>query len=355
MNIGLIYNSFSYKDLLPEELEMRETGLAIGKHLVQFGYTVQYFDMDDPESIEELCRSNIDVAFDTCERIHGDSRGEAYVAALLEYLDIPHTRTSSWLISLGISKERVKSILSYNGIATPPYQIFYKVDEELNSELVYPLFVKGLLSENSIGIDEHSLVNNDDELRSKVKQITTQLLQPALVEEYINGREFTVAILPGEKNLALPISEITFKDLPENRRFQDYSSKWYDDSEQYKKTIPQCPAHLTPEEQRSISEAAMQCYNILGLDSYARVDIRYRDGISYILEVNQNPSIGEKDCGYVRTCISYGLDYVSMLNSLLMNAVLRKNENRTSRTILTKPNRISQNQQDSYLVETARV
>ena len=355
MNIGLIYNSFTYKELLPEEKEMRETGLAIGKHLALFGHKVEYFDMDNPDSIEKLCRSKIDVAFDTCERIHDDARGEAYAAALLEYLGIPHTRTSSWLISLGISKERVKSILSYNGITTPPYQVFYSDQERLDPDLKFPLFVKGLASENSIGIDEHSLVNDTGELRSKVRQINNQLLQPALVEEYIDGREFTVAILPGEKNLVLPISEIIFHDLPPNRRFLDYNSKWHDNSEQYQKTLPLCPAHLTTDEQQNISETGMRCFNILGLDSYARIDIRYRDHTSYVLEVNQNPSIGEKDSAYVRTCIGYGLDYTGMLNSLLQNAIMRKSENRPIRSIRTERFCFSQDKKDPHPVEAARV
>ena len=355
MNIGLIYNSFSHKELLPEEKEMRETGFAIGKHLALLGHRVQYFDMDNPESIEKLCRSRIDVAFDTCERIHGDARGEAYAAALLEFLGIPHTRTCSWMISFGISKERVKSILSYHGISTPPYQIFYNDQEKLDPDLQFPLFVKGLASENSIGIDEHSVVTNMDELKFKVRQINGQLLQPALVEEYIEGREFTVAILPGEKNVVLPISEIIFNDLPPNRRFLDYSSKWHDHSEQYQKTLPLCPAHLTSDEQQNISETAMRCFNILGLDSYARIDIRYRDHIAYILEVNQNPSIGEKDSGYVRTCAGYGLNYAGMLNLLLQNAMMRKDENRSIGTIRTKRLGYSQNKKDSRLVKTARV
>ena len=355
MNIGLIYNSFTDKEMLPEEKEMRDTGLGIGKHLSMFGHSVQYFDMDNPESIEKLCRSKIDVAFDTCERIHGDSRGEAYAAGLLEYLGIPHTRTSSWLISLGISKERVKSILSYNGIATPPYQIFYSDQDQLRADLKYPLFVKGLSTENSIGIDEHSLVTCVEELKSKVNQINTKLLQPALVEEYIDGREFTVAILPGEKNLTLPISEIVFQGLPFNRRFLDYSSKWHDDSEQFKKTTPVCPAQLTASEQAAISAAAMRCFNILGLDSYARIDMRYRDHVAYILEVNQNPSIGEKDSGYVNTCIRYGLDYEGMLNTLLKNAMTRKNENRSIGTDRTKQFSFNQNQKNPVAVKSAGV
>ena len=84
MNIGIIYNSFAHKNPLPEEKEMRDTGLSIGKHLSRFRHRIQYFDMDSPESIEELCASKIDVAFNVCERIHDDARGEAYAAALLD-------------------------------------------------------------------------------------------------------------------------------------------------------------------------------------------------------------------------------------------------------------------------------
>jgi len=353
--VGIIYNSFAYKALLPEEKEMRDTGLAIGKHLALFGYNVQYFDMDDPQSIEKLCQSKLDVAFDACERIHDDARGEAYVAALLEFLNIPHTRTSAWLISLGISKERVKCILSYYQIPTPRFQIFHHDQEELSSEMKFPLFVKGVACENSIGIDEHSLVNDTNELRAKVRQINAQLSQPALVEEYIDGREFSVAILPGLKNQVLPISEIIFRDLPPERRYLDYSAKWFTDSERYQKTFPVCPAHLTDEEHHAISETALQCFNILGLDSYARIDIRYRDHKPYVLEVNQNPSISEEGSGYVSTCKGFGLDYSAMIHVLLRNAIMRKSENLPARTGRPGFSFSSQDATDLFQFETSRL
>jgi D-alanine-D-alanine ligase len=355
MNVGIIYNSFAYKALLPEEKEMRDTGLTIGKHLALFGHNVQYFDMDDPKSIEKLCQSKLDVAFDTCERIHDDARGEAYAAALLEYLGIPHTRTSSWLISLGISKERVKSILTYYQITTPRFQVFRTGEEELDPGLKYPLFVKGVASENSIGIDEHSLVQDGQQLKAKVNQIFTQLHQPALVEEYIDGREFSVAILPGLKNQVLPISETVFRDLPPERRFLDYSAKWVTDSERYQKNIPVCPAHLTDEERDDISETALQCFNILGLDSYARIDMRYRDHTPYVLEVNQNPSISEEGSGYVNTCRAYGLDYVAMISVLLRNATVRKSENLSPRTGRPRFGYCSQDTTDLFQFKTSRL
>jgi D-alanine-D-alanine ligase len=355
MNIGIVYNSFAYKNPLPEEKEMRDTGLSIGKYLSRSGHRVLYFDMDNPDSIEELCASQIDVAFNACERIHDDARGEVYAAALLEYLGIPQTRTNSWLISLGISKDRVKSILSYYQIPTPRYQVFLSGQDPLEPGLEFPLFVKGLASENSIGIDDHSLVLDHHQLEDKVDQIITQLHQPALVEEYIEGREFSVAILPGVKNQVLPISEILFCDLPPERMFLDYAAKWHTDSERYQKTVPVCPAKLTERETRDIGETALRCFNILGLDSYARIDIRYREHTPYVLEVNQNPSINEEDSGYVRTCRGFGLNYVAMIDVLIRNAIARKSENLPARTDSLGYGYCNQDQSDQIQVETTRV
>src|SRR5450759_4325544 len=355
MNVGIIYNSFAYKVLLPEEKELRDTGLAIGKNLALFGHNGQYVDRDDPKSIQELSKSEVEVAFDAGERIDGDARGEAYVAALPEFLSIPHTRTSSWLISLGISKERVKCILSYYQIPTPRFQVFHNDQEELRSDMKFPLFVKGLACENSIGIDEHSLVNDTNDLRAKVRQINPPISKPALVEEYIDGREFSVAILPGLNNQVLPISEIIFRDLPPEHRFLDYSAKWFTDSERYQKTISVCPAHLTDEERHDISETALQCFNILGLDSYARIDMRYRDPTPYVLDVNQNPSISEEGSGYVNTCRVYGLDYVAMISVLLRNATVRKSENLSPRTGRPRFGYCSQDTTDLFQFKTSRL
>ena len=322
MNIGIVYNSFAHKRLLPEEKELRDTGIAIGKHLIKLGHNVQYFDMDSPQDIEQLCSSKIEVAFDASERVRGDSRGEAYAAALLEFLGIPHTRTSAFHIALGINKIRIKNILAYHGITTPRFQVFSSEEEQLRPDLKYPLFVKGVATENSIGIDEHSLVTNRQQLKDKVRQINTDLKQPALVEEFIGGREFAVAILPGKVNRTMPLLEIEFDALPPNQRYLDYSAKWVTQSAWYQKTTPVHPENLTDREINHITETAMRCFTTLGLDSYARVDMRYDDHTLYVLEVNQNPSIGEDGSGFVRTALDFGLDYTAMINALLQNAIL---------------------------------
>jgi len=119
----------------------------------------------------------------------------------------------------------------------------------------------------------------------------------------------------------LPITEIEFDDLPLNRRFLDYTAKWVTESEQFQKTVPVLPLNLTGEEIDTITATALDCFRILDLDSYARIDMRYKDHALYVLEVNQNPSIDEEGSGYVRACRDMGLDYTGMVNALLQNGL----------------------------------
>jgi D-alanine-D-alanine ligase len=142
------------------------------------------------------------------------------------------------------------------------------------------------------------------------------------VEEFIGGREFAVAILPGKVNRTMPLLEIEYDALPANKRYLDYSAKWMTHSDWYQKTTPNHPKDLADAENRHINDTAMKCFTCLGLDSYARVDMRFKDHTLYVLEVNQNPSIGEDGSGFVRTALDFGLDYTAMINALLQNAIL---------------------------------
>lgn len=325
MKIGVIFNTFAGKDMMPEEDELKNMGLSVGKALEELGHDVIFFDMDVPEDIENLSNKNIDVAFNLCERVNNDPMGEAYVPSLLELWGIPHTSLNSSLVILAINKPKIKSILSYHKIPTPPFQVFSDSNEALDPRLRFPLIVKGVRSENSIGLDDNSVVENQKELRQRVGYIIEELKQEALVEEFIDGREFNVAILGGEKPLVMPISEILFDNLPLKKRICNYEAKWATDSEMYCKTVPKCPAELSKNEEAIVKGVALKAYNVLGCDSYVRVDIRFRDNIPYILEINQNPSIGEEGCGFVRSAKAFGLSYKEMVDAILQKTIRKYN------------------------------
>ncbi|MBU0666743.1 MAG: ATP-grasp domain-containing protein [Nanoarchaeota archaeon] len=317
MKVGVIFNGFSGKVMTPEEEELRAMGLSAERVLKELGFEVTLYDMDNPKNIEKLCDKSIDVAFNVCERINNNSVGEAYVAAFLEMLNIPHTRADSSLLIMGINKQLMKAVLSYNNIPTPKFQIFSNTNQPLNRTLRFPLIVKGVRCENSIGISSQSVVDNEIMLRKRVDYVLKELKQEAIVEEFIDGRELNVAILGGKQPIILPISEIVFDNLPTKKRICDYEAKWFPDSEMYKKTIPRCPAILTMKDEKVVKDVALKCYKLLEATSYARVDMRFKEGVPYVLEINHNPSIGEEGCGFVRSANSYGLSYKNMIKKIL--------------------------------------
>ncbi len=151
--------------------------------------------------------------------------------------------------------------------------------------------------------------------------------QPALVEEYIEGREFNVALLERENKgvQALPVSEIDFSSLPESiPRICCYEAKWYENHELYRATPPVCPARISQRLKRKIQTLAVAAFRAMGCRDYARVDMRMSgQGELYILEVNPNPDIS-LNAGYARSLKAAGLDYHEFWEIMINNALKRK-------------------------------
>ncbi len=308
--------------MTPEEREMIDMGLSVGRHLTELGHETVYFDVDNPDDLRRLVLADIDVAFTLSERMYDDSFGEAYVPAFLESFGIPHTGVDSSLSILAIDKPKVKQILVSQNIPTPNFQVFSAWDGPLDPQLKFPLIVKGATSDNSISIDKNSVVSNEADLRKRIDYVISRFKQPALVEAFIDGRELNVAILPGWVPIALPVSEIIFADLPPTQRIVDYHEKWSTDA-----TITaQCPALLTSQQEMIVNNTALQCYRALNANSYARVDIRFKDNVAYVIEFNPNPSLGEQDCGYVNSARAYGLTYHAMVDAILKNALIKQDQ-----------------------------
>jgi D-alanine-D-alanine ligase len=160
----------------------------------------------------------------------------------------------------------------------------------------------------SAGINEKSVVYDRKELEERVEYIIKMFKQPALVEEFIDGREVNVAILGNNPPVVLPISEIDFSHLPSHLpKIVSYEAKWIPNTDYYEKTIPICPAPLEPELERKIKDIALSCYKIMGCRDYARVDMRIdKEGNPYVLEVNPNPDLS-RNAGFMRSASVYGL------------------------------------------------
>ncbi|MEM1515264.1 MAG: ATP-grasp domain-containing protein, partial [Candidatus Bathyarchaeia archaeon] len=175
----------------------------------------------------------------------------------------------------------------------------------------------------SVGITQRSFVRTVEELEKQVNYINNIYRQPALVEEYIGGREFNVSILGNEEPVVLPISEIIF-EFESDYKIVDYAAKWLKDSDEYIRTKPRCPANLSEELRSGIEEVSLKAYKALGCRDYARIDIRLEDksGIPYVLEVNPNPDISPES-GFVRSLKASGMSFEDFIARIIYFAISR--------------------------------
>ncbi len=266
------------------------------------------------------------LVFNLCEGFWGQSSRELHVAALLELLGLAHTGSPALTLGLTQNKALTKDLLARHNLPTPGYLLIQPgepLPEELPERLAssWPLIVKPCLEDASIGIDAQSIVSDTDALRNRVAYIHARYHQGALVEEFIAGREFNAAVIGDCSLEALPISEICFQAGLE-RQIVSYAGKWLEDSAEYVATEPVCPASLTPAEEETLHAVALQACRLLGCRDYARADIRMRDGIPYILEVNANPDISPT-AGFARAARAAGLEYPALIDRILKLCLTR--------------------------------
>jgi D-alanine-D-alanine ligase len=277
------------------------------------------------EKLREL-KDEIDVAFNLCDDgFFSKSSMEPHLPAMLDVLDIPYTGSGFKALATCLNKARTKEILSYNEIPTAKFQVFDSMKVRLDEELKFPLFVKPLEEDASIGIKQDSVVNNEEELMRRVFIVLDMYKQPALVEEFIDGREANVGIVGTKDPKSLPVSEILFDNLDnELPNICTYSAKWKEESDYFKNTPPKCPAEMDEKLANKLKEIALKAYKLMGCEDYGRIDFRIdKEGNPYVLEVNPNPDISS-DAGLARMARADGMDYAKLIDFIIKSA-LEKN------------------------------
>ena len=278
------------------------------------------------DSYEQLRGAGLDLAFNLCDDgFRNDSLLEAHIPAVMDILQIPYTGSNPATLATCVNKARTKEILSFHNIATPEFQVFYSSQESLDKNLRFPLIVKPLHEDASIGLREESVVNNTADLKERIDFVLGSYKQPALVERFIAGREIYVGILGHKENLmVLPISEIVFADkLTPTAKICSYEAKWLPESEQYQSSPVDCPAKLDAPLRQKLIEIAKKAYTLLQCQDYGRVDFRIdNSGRPYVLEVNPNPDISE-DAGLSKMAKVYGMDYDELIEKILSSALER--------------------------------
>lgn len=273
--------------------------------------------------IDDLKEYRPDIVFNLVESVAGISSFESYIAGLYELLKFEYTGNNPQTLGNCLNKANTKYFLSYNNLSIPHFKIIkYKEAVSENSiKLKFPLITKLLKEDASIGISENSIITSYNQLQKQLDFLFSTYNQDVILEEYIDGREFNIAILGNE---ALPASEIVFDTLPEELpKIVTYEGKWIADSVYYKNTIPQCPAKISTSLSDELKRISLQAFNALGCRDYARVDIRLsQKNIPYIIEVNPNPDIST-DSGFSRAAKSHGLAHCELLHTIAEFAIGR--------------------------------
>ena len=229
------------------ELEFDEPHVigGIREALESLGHTIYPVEANEfaYEKLRKL-KGRVDLAFNFAEGMGGVDR-EAHMPAVFEMLDIPYTGGSPLTYALGLNKEKCKEILAYHKIPTPRWQLFERVNEPLDSKLVFPLIAKPKSEGSSKGIGSDCLVHEEAAMRRIVRRIRRSHHHDALVEEYLPGREFTVAVI-GTPLRVLPIVEVRFDELPEEMpKFDHFEAKWILDSPESDVDPLVCPAEIS--------------------------------------------------------------------------------------------------------------
>jgi D-alanine-D-alanine ligase len=271
-----------------------------------------------------------DIVFNYSEGAHGVSR-EAQIPAMLDMLQIPYTGSEPLTLSLCLDKSRTKEILTYHKIPTPKFLVAKSTDDLKNFELRFPLLVKPLAEGSSKGIFNSSYVGD---MKSLVDFLITNISsynQPFIIEEFLPGREFTVAVMGnGNETEVLPIVEINFSELPaELIPIYSYEAKWIFDTRENPLNIFNCPAQIDKKLEDSIKSTVLRTYEVLNCKDWSRIDVRLdQDGIPNIIEVNPLPGVlpdPKNNSCFPKAARAYGLSYEEMLNKVLEFAAKRNN------------------------------
>ncbi|MFH1383108.1 MAG: ATP-grasp domain-containing protein [Chloroflexota bacterium] len=230
------------------------------------------------------------IVFNWCESLPGINHSEWLVAEYLERRDFTFTGAGSSAIALAQDKRRVKQLLDESGIPNPTWHTFNRTSSLKWNH--FPAIVKPAQEHCSEGIDRNAVVMTEAELKDRIGYIFEEFRQPALVEDFIDGRELHVSLWGNTSIDMLPPVEMEFSSFREPQdRICSYEAKFVPSSVPYQNIQTVLPAPLNEDELRDVEQACKAAYLATGCRDYARIDLRISDGTLYILDVNPNADI----------------------------------------------------------------
>ena len=338
LRVGFTYNVKRVKPALDgtrdeeAEYDAPTTIQAVREAIAASGHEV--IDLEATADLPALIETTKpDLVFNMAEGIKGRNR-ESQVPALLELLDIPYSGSDPAALNIALDKALAKKIVRQHGILTPNFFTMNTGKERLPKDLRFPLIAKPVAEGSSKGVHATSVVENEAELREAAQKMIAKYDQPALIEDYIGGREFTVGMLGERRPKVLPPMEVVFLDQSETRPVysfefkQDWSSKIRYD----------VPANLEPAQLKALERAARECFIALGCRDVARVDFRMDEqGKIYFLECNPLPGLTPGWSDLVLIAKAAGIEYNALIAEILSGAFRRYKERERERRSESRP------------------
>jgi D-alanine-D-alanine ligase len=292
---------------LPEEVQKKyENEYDVISTLKEMGHEIRIVGVAKDVRV---IRASIEgfqaqVAFNLVVEMHGYSMFEPHVVSYLELIQLPYTGCNPRGLMLAHDKALTKEILTYHRIPVPEFAVFPRNRRiRRPPRLKFPLLVKSLVEEGSVGISKASIVNDDDALAERVEFVHRKINSHAIAEQYIEGREIYVAITGNQRLDVYTPWELFIENRQEGEPLIATSKAKWDRTYQKKVGLSTRPAELTPEIGKRLDHVSRRIYRILNLSGYARLDFRLSpDGVLYLLEANPNPDI------------SYGEDFAEAAN-----------------------------------------
>lgn len=306
-----------------KEKEDRE---EISDALTKLGHEPFYHVLDGrTQSLHGLAKCGADLVFNLTESYAGDDTMEMNVAAYMDLIGLPYTGAGPHASFLAQDKATAKKMFAFHGIRTPYFATAYRGNIDHAHDVKFPLIVKPQLEDGSIGIDAAAVVNGVKELMERVQYVQNEFDSPALIEEYIEGREIYAAILGSyERTEVLPLVELDLSQLPEGvPRIASRDVKFERDSQAYKVTKSAVVENLDEETTQKLSDTAVAAYRAVKLRDYGRIDMRLTaEGEVYVIEANPNPWLSSKH-EFAMAAKKSGRSYTELIKNILELALER--------------------------------
>jgi len=323
LTVAIIYNEPPGEIIIPDGEEEAITGVleevvAVKRALISHGHEVEKVPLRPPlDTVGSVLRCiEADVIFNLFEGFEDQPHSEPVVARMMEEMGLSFTGNPSSTLDLTLDKAAFKQVLRQAGIDTPDYVVLTPANIR-DFHLRFPCIVKPRDEDASHGLLPENVVYDMEQLKDQVVRISSRFRGSALVEEFIDGREFNSSVLGNSSHELVEISEIVYTLPPGLPRILTFDSKWYEETDYYINTAVSCPAEIDSDLRKRITGTVLASCRVAGCRGYARVDMRQDlDGSIKVLEVNANPNI-TPELGIALQASTRGMTYADLIQKIV--------------------------------------